>query len=71
MKLSVQESTVARLQTSLRDSEEQVRSLMETVAQQKDEIHAGEMERRQLHNTIQELKVSSKSRFIQRPETKT
>uniref|UniRef100_A0A3Q3BH09 Carboxy-terminal kinesin 2-like n=1 Tax=Kryptolebias marmoratus TaxID=37003 RepID=A0A3Q3BH09_KRYMA len=30
--------------------------LKETVVQQKDEIHAGEMERRQLHNTIQELK---------------
>lgn len=57
MKLSVQESTLARLQGTLRDSEEEVRSLKETVAQQKDELHAGEMERRWLHNTIQELKA--------------
>ncbi|XP_071767222.1 kinesin-like protein KIFC1 [Centroberyx gerrardi] len=56
MKLSVQESTLARLQTTLRDLEEEVRSLKETVAHQKDELHAGEMERRRLHNTIQELK---------------
>lgn len=58
MKLSVQESTLARLQTTLRATEEDVCSLKETVAQQKDELHAGEMERRQLHNTIQELKAS-------------
>uniref|UniRef100_A0A669CYH2 Kinesin-like protein n=1 Tax=Oreochromis niloticus TaxID=8128 RepID=A0A669CYH2_ORENI len=56
LKLSVQESTLARVQANLRDSEEEVRSLKETVAQQKDEIYAGEMERRRLHNTIQELK---------------
>uniref|UniRef100_A0A672I2U6 Kinesin-like protein n=1 Tax=Salarias fasciatus TaxID=181472 RepID=A0A672I2U6_SALFA len=56
MKLSVQESTLARLQATLRDTEEQVRSLTDTVAQQSEELHAGEMERRRLHNTIQELK---------------
>ncbi|XP_030597173.1 kinesin-like protein KIFC1 [Archocentrus centrarchus] len=56
MKLSVQESTLARLQANLRDTEEEVRSLKDTVAQQKDELYAGEMERRRLHNTIQELK---------------
>ncbi|XP_035537233.1 kinesin-like protein KIFC1 [Morone saxatilis] len=56
MKLSVQESTLARLQGTLKDTEEEVRSLKETVAQQKDDLHAGEMERRRLHNTIQELK---------------
>ncbi|KAK5854720.1 hypothetical protein PBY51_004892 [Eleginops maclovinus] len=56
MKLSVQESTLARLQLTLRDTEEEVRSLKDTVVQQKDELHAGEMERRQLHNAIQELK---------------
>ncbi|XP_061597369.1 kinesin-like protein KIFC1 [Cololabis saira] len=56
MKLSVQESTMARLQATLRDTEEEVRSLKDTVAQQTDELHAGEMERRRLHNTIQELK---------------
>ncbi|XP_037618768.1 LOW QUALITY PROTEIN: carboxy-terminal kinesin 2-like, partial [Sebastes umbrosus] len=56
MKLVVQESTLARLQVTLRDTEEEVRSLRDTVVQQKDELHAGEMERRQLHNSIQELK---------------
>lgn len=57
MKLSVQESTMTRLQATLRDREEEVSSLKETVAEQRDELHAGEMERRRLHNTIQELKV--------------
>lgn len=56
MKMSVQESAMARLQTTLRDTEEEVRSLKDTVAQQRDELYAGEMERRRLHNTIQELK---------------
>ncbi|XP_061786930.1 kinesin-like protein KIFC1 isoform X1 [Nerophis lumbriciformis] len=56
MKLSVQETTLARLQVSLRDAEEQVCSLKDTVSQQKDQLHAGEMERRRLHNTVQELK---------------
>nr|XP_033492248.1 kinesin-like protein KIFC1 [Epinephelus lanceolatus] len=56
VKLSVQESTLARLQVTLRDTEEEVRSLKDTVVQQKDELHEGEMERRRLHNTIQELK---------------
>uniref|UniRef100_H2SB60 Kinesin-like protein n=1 Tax=Takifugu rubripes TaxID=31033 RepID=H2SB60_TAKRU len=56
IKLSVQESTLARLQSTLREMEEEVCSLKETVTQQKDELHAGEMERRRLHNTIQELK---------------
>lgn len=54
MKPSVQKSTLARL----KQLEEEVRSLKETVAQQKDELHAGEMECRRLHNTIQELKAS-------------
>lgn len=57
MKLSVHESTLTRVQGTLRDTEEEVRSLKEVVAQQKDELHAREMERRQLHNTIQELKA--------------
>uniref|UniRef100_A0A3Q1E9W2 Kinesin-like protein n=1 Tax=Acanthochromis polyacanthus TaxID=80966 RepID=A0A3Q1E9W2_9TELE len=56
LKLSVQESTLARLQATLRDTEEEVRCLKDTVAQQKDDLHAGEMERRRLHNSIQELK---------------
>lgn len=54
--LSVQESTLTRVQGTLRDAQEEVRSLRELVAQQKDELHAGEMERRRLHNTVQELK---------------
>lgn len=58
MKLSVQESTLTRVQTTLRATEDEVRSLKDTVAQQRDDLHAGEMERRRLHNTIQELKVS-------------
>uniref|UniRef100_A0A7N6BSS9 Kinesin-like protein n=1 Tax=Anabas testudineus TaxID=64144 RepID=A0A7N6BSS9_ANATE len=53
---TLKESTLARLQATLRDTEEDVRSLKGTVAEQKDELHAGEMERRRLHNTIQELK---------------
>lgn len=57
MKLSVQESSLARLQGTLRDTEDEVRSLKDRVVQQTDELHAGEMERRRLHNTIQELKA--------------
>ncbi|XP_020790068.1 kinesin-like protein KIFC1 isoform X2 [Boleophthalmus pectinirostris] len=56
MKLSVQESSLARLQQTLRETEEEVQSLKETVSQQKDELYSGEMERRKLHNAIQELK---------------
>ncbi|XP_030640051.1 kinesin-like protein KIFC1 isoform X2 [Chanos chanos] len=54
--LSVQTSALNRCQDSLRQSQETVSSLQETVAQQRDELHHGEMERRKLHNTIQELK---------------
>lgn len=64
MKLSVQESTMTRLQNTLRDREEEVHSLKETVAEQKEELHAGEMERRRLHNTIQELKASQHSPVV-------
>ncbi|XP_029943443.1 carboxy-terminal kinesin 2-like [Salarias fasciatus] len=53
---SVQGSTLARLQAMLWDTEEQVRSLTDTVAQLSDELHAREMERWRLHMTIQELK---------------
>ncbi|XP_068603727.1 kinesin-like protein KIFC1 [Brachionichthys hirsutus] len=56
MTLSVQEASLARLQGTLRDTEDEVRALTETVSQQKDELHAGEMERRRLHNTLQEFK---------------
>uniref|UniRef100_A0A8C6U8V3 Kinesin-like protein n=1 Tax=Neogobius melanostomus TaxID=47308 RepID=A0A8C6U8V3_9GOBI len=54
--ISAQESTVAQLRQALGESREEVHSLKETVSQQKDELYAGEMERRKLHNTIQELK---------------
>ncbi|XP_049332156.1 kinesin-like protein KIFC1 isoform X2 [Astyanax mexicanus] len=54
--LSVQTSALSRCQNSLRESQETVKSLEETTARQKDELHYGEMERRKLHNTIQELK---------------
>lgn len=57
MTLSVQESTLNRVQASLRDAQEDIRSLRELLAQQEDQLHAGEMERRRLHNTVQELKV--------------
>uniref|UniRef100_A0A3Q3M6K8 Kinesin-like protein n=1 Tax=Mastacembelus armatus TaxID=205130 RepID=A0A3Q3M6K8_9TELE len=50
------ESTVNRLQANLRVKEEEVTALQATVSQQRDELHAGEMERRRLHNAIQELK---------------
>ncbi|XP_053302228.1 kinesin-like protein KIFC1 [Pleuronectes platessa] len=56
MKLSVQETTLVRVQATLRDTEEEVRCLKETMVQQRDDLHAGEMERRRLHNAIQELK---------------
>lgn len=58
MKLSIQDSTINSLQTNLGKTQEEVCSLKETVSEQKDELHSGEMERRRLHNTIQELKVS-------------
>uniref|UniRef100_A0A7N9B1N4 Kinesin-like protein n=1 Tax=Mastacembelus armatus TaxID=205130 RepID=A0A7N9B1N4_9TELE len=54
--VSAQESTVNRLQANLRVKEEEVTALQATVSQQRDELHAGEMERRRLHNAIQELK---------------
>ncbi|CAB1320978.1 unnamed protein product [Coregonus sp. 'balchen'] len=55
--LSVQASTLSRCQTTLRETQDVVRNLEETVARQTDEIHCGEMERRGLHNAIQELKA--------------
>ncbi|KAJ8273760.1 hypothetical protein GJAV_G00105220 [Gymnothorax javanicus] len=54
--LSVQSSTLARAQACLQESQELVQSLRESVAQQAEELYKGEMERRRLHNTIQELK---------------
>lgn len=55
--LSIQTSALAHCQDSLRVSQDTVKSLQELVARQQDELHCGEMERRKLHNTIQELKV--------------
>ncbi|XP_053535495.1 carboxy-terminal kinesin 2 isoform X2 [Ictalurus punctatus] len=54
--LSIQTSALAHCQDSLRVSQDTVKSLQELVARQQDELHCGEMERRKLHNTIQELK---------------
>lgn len=47
---------VSVLESTLKDREEEIQFLKETVSKQKDEIYSGEMERRVLHNTIQELK---------------
>ncbi|XP_066537494.1 kinesin-like protein KIFC1 [Hoplias malabaricus] len=55
-KLSIQTSALGRCQESLRESQETVNSLSQTVARKQDELHCAEMERRKLHNTIQELK---------------
>lgn len=57
--LSVQTSALAHCQDNLRMCQDMIKSLQEVVDRQKDELHCGEMERRKLHNTIQELKVSS------------
>ncbi|KAI2653173.1 Carboxy-terminal kinesin 2 [Labeo rohita] len=54
--LAIQTSALRQCQSSLMESQELVRNLEETVARQKEELHLGEMERRKLHNTIQELK---------------
>uniref|UniRef100_A0A8C1D5A8 Kinesin-like protein n=1 Tax=Cyprinus carpio carpio TaxID=630221 RepID=A0A8C1D5A8_CYPCA len=54
--LAIQSSTLRQCQDSLKESQELVRNLEETVARQREELHLGEMERRKLHNTIQELK---------------
>uniref|UniRef100_A0A8C2X2L4 Kinesin-like protein n=1 Tax=Cyclopterus lumpus TaxID=8103 RepID=A0A8C2X2L4_CYCLU len=56
IELQTLKKTLARLQVTVRDQEEEVCSLKDTVVQQKDELHAGEMDRRRLHNDIQELK---------------
>ncbi|XP_072531610.1 kinesin-like protein KIFC1 isoform X3 [Salminus brasiliensis] len=54
--LSVQISALDHCQNSLQESQKTVSSLEQTIARQQDELHYGEMERRKLHNTIQELK---------------
>ncbi|XP_061109404.1 kinesin-like protein KIFC1 [Conger conger] len=54
--LSVRSSSLSRCQECLKEAQETVRSLQEQVASQAEEIYSGEMERRKLHNTIQELK---------------
>ncbi|KAJ8379228.1 hypothetical protein SKAU_G00000060 [Synaphobranchus kaupii] len=53
---SVQSSTLSRCQACLKQEQETVQTLQEKVAVQGEEIYNGEMERRRLHNTIQELK---------------
>ncbi|KAA0710064.1 Carboxy-terminal kinesin 2 XCTK2 [Triplophysa tibetana] len=54
--LSIQTSALGRSQDSLKENQDMVRNLEEIVAHQREELHFGEMERRKLHNTIQELK---------------
>ncbi|XP_062867493.1 kinesin-like protein KIFC1 isoform X2 [Trichomycterus rosablanca] len=54
--LSIQTSALGSCQDSLHATQEMVKSLEATVARQQDDLHYGEMERRKLHNTIQELK---------------
>ncbi|KAJ8372456.1 hypothetical protein AAFF_G00289010 [Aldrovandia affinis] len=54
--LSVQSSALSRSQGCLKETQETVQTLEEKVALQSEEIHKGEMERRRLHNTVQELK---------------
>ncbi|KAM9832387.1 kinesin-like protein KIFC1 [Neosynchiropus ocellatus] len=51
-----QAAELEALRSTLKATQEDVRSLEDSLATAKDEIHAGEMERRVLHNTIQELK---------------
>ncbi|KAL0962367.1 hypothetical protein UPYG_G00339170 [Umbra pygmaea] len=53
---SLQGSSLSDCRASLNEAKDRVTSLEGTVARQLDEIHCGEMERRRLHNTIQELK---------------
>ncbi|KAF7710712.1 kinesin-like protein KIFC1 [Silurus meridionalis] len=54
--LSIQNTSLTQYQEQLRMCQEMVTSLQELVDKQKDKLHCGEMERRKLHNTIQELK---------------
>uniref|UniRef100_A0A6Q2YL40 Kinesin-like protein n=1 Tax=Esox lucius TaxID=8010 RepID=A0A6Q2YL40_ESOLU len=54
--ISLQTSTLSDCRATLRETQDKVTDLEATVARQLDEIHCGEMERRRLHNTIQELK---------------
>ncbi|KPP56438.1 hypothetical protein Z043_125942, partial [Scleropages formosus] len=54
--LAVQGSILSRCQASLNEAQDMVRNLEEKVSHQSEELYRGEMERRKLHNTIQELK---------------
>ncbi|CDQ57428.1 unnamed protein product [Oncorhynchus mykiss] len=54
---SLQGSTLSRCQTTLRETQDTVCNLEETVTRQTGVIHCGEMDRRELHNAIQELKA--------------
>ncbi|XP_042561331.1 kinesin-like protein KIFC1 isoform X2 [Clupea harengus] len=55
-RLSMQTSTLTHTQDTLHETQEKVRGLEENLALQRENLHNGEMERRRLHNTIQELK---------------
>ncbi|KAL4629581.1 kinesin-like protein KIFC1 [Arapaima gigas] len=54
--LSIQGSALSRCQVSLKEAQDMVRNLEQKVSHQSEELYRGEMERRKLHNTIQELK---------------
>ncbi|XP_069054349.1 kinesin-like protein KIFC1 [Lepisosteus oculatus] len=54
--LALQSSALAQSQTQLADCRQLISSLELRVAELSDRLHCGEMERRKLHNTIQELK---------------
>lgn len=54
--LSVRTATLEQTQESLQRAQMLIKELEEKLAQQKEDLHNGEMERRRLHNTIQELK---------------
>lgn len=60
---SLQGSTLSRCQTTLRETQDTVCNLEETVTRQTGVIHCGEMDRRELHNAIQELKARETSVF--------
>lgn len=58
--LELSQDTLHKTQATLKETQDKVCELEEKLAEQKEQLHNGEMERRKLHNTIQELKVSLK-----------
>lgn len=54
--LELSQDTLHKTQATLKETQDKVCELEEKLAEQKEQLHNGEMERRKLHNTIQELK---------------